>query len=193
MKHAIALIVAATALSGCVRFGAEPPPSLLTITSAEQRAADSERTVVAGEAITVSVPLVPQSLANTRMAVADGGTSVAYVKDAVWTEPPARLFQRVLSDTIAAKSGKVVLDPRQFSLDPGIVVSGQLSQFGLDARTNEAVIVFEAAVSSDRGQRVRTRRFEAREPVSEIKPLPASAALNTAANRIAGEIAAWIG
>lgn len=193
MKHAIALIIAATALSGCVSFGAKPPASLLTITSAEQRAADSERNAAAGEAITVSVPIVPLALANTRVSVADGSTSVAYIKDAVWTEPPARLFQRVLSETIAAKTGKVVLDPRQFSLDPGIIVSGQLMQFGIDARRNEAVIVYEAAVSRDRGQQVRTRRFEARVPVSEIAPLPAGAALNTAANRIAGEVAAWVG
>ncbi len=193
MKHAIALIVAATALSGCVRFGAEPPPSLLTLTSAQQPAAGNDRSASSGDAITISVPIVPLALANTRISVADGSTSVAYVKDAVWTEPPARLFQRVLSETIAAKTGKVILDPRQFSLDPGIVLSGQLTEFGIDARSNEAVIVYEAAISRDRGQRVTTRRFEAREPVSEIKPLPASAALNTAANRIAGEVAAWIG
>lgn len=193
MKHAIAIIVAAATLSGCVRFGAEPPASLLTLTSVEQRAAESERNASAGEAITVSVPLVPQSLANTRIAVTDGSTRIAYVKDAVWTEPPARLFQKILSETIAAKTGKLVLDPRQFSLDPGTVLSGQMSQFGIDAQRNEAVIVYEAAVSSDRGQKVRTRRFEARAPVSAIEALPASAALNAAANRIASDVAGWIG
>ena len=36
--------------------------------------------------------------------------SVAYVKDAQWVEAPQRLFQRLLSETVAAKTPLVVLD-----------------------------------------------------------------------------------
>jgi cholesterol transport system auxiliary component len=193
MKQIVAIALGPLLLSGCVSFGGKAPPTLLTVTASEQRPANSERSTLSAGAITVSLPIVPQALANTRVAVADGGTSIAYIKDAFWAEPPARLFQRVVSETIAAKTGKVVLDPRQFSLDPGIILSGQLTQFGIDASRNEAVIVYDAAISRNKGQQVMTRRFEARQPVSEIKPLPASNALNAAANRIAGDIAAWIG
>jgi cholesterol transport system auxiliary component len=193
MKRAVLIMVAAVALGGCVRFGAKPPAALLTLTSAQQIPADTQRTAASGDAITVAVPIVPQSLANTRVAVADGDTSLAYVKDAVWSEPPAKLFQRLLSETISARTGKVVLDPRQFSLDPGIKLTGSLASFGLDARKSEAVVVYDAAMSRDQGRQVVTRRFEARVPYGEILPGPAGTALNAAANKVAEQVAAWVG
>jgi cholesterol transport system auxiliary component len=180
-------------LGGCVSFGAKPPPSLLTLTSAQQIAPDTQRSARTGEAITIGVPVTPQSIATTRVAVADGDTTIAYVKDALWVEPPARMFQRLLSETIAARTGKMVLDPRQFSLDPGIQLTGQLKTFGLDAQKAEAVIIYDAAISRDKGKQVTTRRFEARVPVSEVKPGPAGTALNKAANLIAEQVADWVG
>lgn len=193
MRRALLMLGAALALSGCIRFGAEPPASLLTLTSSQQIAADTQRTATAGDAITVSVPSVPQALANNRVAVADGDTALAYVKDALWAEPPARLFQRLLSETISARTGKVVIDTRALNLDPGVVLTGSLKSFGLDARTSQAVIVYDAAMSRDAGRQVVTRRFEARVPVTAIEPALAGAALNQAANQIAEQVAAWVG
>lgn len=191
MKQAI-LLVAALSLSGCISFGAKPPPSLLNLTSVESIAAGSGQMVRSGEAITIGVPYVPQALASTRLAVIDGETAVAYVKDALFVEPPAKLFQRLLSETVAAKTGRTVLDPRQFALAPGKQLSGGLKAFGIDARANQAVVVYDAAYSPDKGASVRTRRFEARVPVSEVEAKIAGRALNEAANKVAVEVAAWL-
>lgn len=189
---ALVIAVATLPLAAC-SLGGKLPPSLLNLTSAERLPADTARTVGAGEAVTIGIPLVPQAISGTRLAVNDGETAVAYVKDAVWVEPPARLFQRLLSETVAAKTGRVVLDPRQFSFDPGVVLSGQLKSFGVDARRNEAVIVYDAAMSRNRGNQVMTRRFEARVPVAAVEAAESGAALNRAANQVANQVAAWLG
>ena len=121
-----------------------------------------------------------------------GATALAYVKDAVWAEPPARLFQRVLSETVAARTGRVVLDVRQLALDQGLQVTGTLSAFGIDPNAGAAVVIYDAAMTVDHGRTVRTRRFEARVPLGEIKPDSVGRALNAAANKVAEDVAGWI-
>lgn len=180
-------------LSGCFSFGADPPPTLLTLTPAAAIAPGTAQTASAGEAITVAVPSVPQALATPRVPVHASDTSIAYVKDAQWVEQPNQLFQRLLSETIAARSGRPVLSPRQFSFDPGTRLAGQLLMFGIDAATNEAVVTYDAAVSRSGGSSVETRRFEARAPVTEIEREAVGVALNAAANQVAADVAGWIG
>lgn len=190
MKHAALAFGLAFALSGCISFGAEPPNQLLTLTAAQAVAPGAVQTVASGEAVTVLWPSVSTELATTRVPVQATPTSIAYLKDAQWVEAPNRLFARLLAETIEARTGKPVLSGRQFAFDPGMRVSGQLLRFGVDAAGNSAVVTFDAAVA--RGSDIRTRRFEARVPVSRIKAEPVGVALNQAANQVAAEVADWI-
>lgn len=189
MTRALIAIALAGALTACIRFGPEPPEALLRLTPAQQIAPGTSQTVAPGEAITVFPPAVPAELANNRIPVRTG-TSVAYVKDAQWVEPPNRLFQRLLADTITARTGRPVLSGRQFVVDPGMRVSGQLQAFGVDEATRAAVVTYDAVAI--RGTDVRTRRFEARVPVAQIATGPVSVALNQAANQVASEVADWL-
>lgn len=190
MKHAALAFGLVFALSGCISFGAEPPNQLLTLTAAQAVAPGAVQTVASGEAVTVLWPGVSTELATTRVPVQATPTSIAYLKDAQWVEAPNRLFARLLAETIEARTGKPVLSGRQFAFDPGMRVSGQLLRFGVDAAGNSAVVTFDAAVA--RGSDIRTRRFEARVPVSRIKAEPVGVALNQAANQVAAEVADWI-
>ncbi|MEK6638845.1 MAG: ABC-type transport auxiliary lipoprotein family protein [Pseudomonadota bacterium] len=187
------IIAAALPLSACISFGAKPPPSLLTLTSATAPTANAGRSVNASEAITVAVPAVPQAIASTRVPVSVNATAIAYVEDAVWVEAPARLFQRLLSETITAKTRKTVLDPKQSALVPAMQLTGQLLRFGVDETTSDAVIVYDAVLTHDAGKTVMTRRFEARSKAATITAKPVGDALNLAANSIATDIATWVG
>ncbi|HEX8574594.1 MAG TPA: ABC-type transport auxiliary lipoprotein family protein [Allosphingosinicella sp.] len=184
-------LAAALALSGCLSFGPKVPPTLMRLT-ADAELATSSRTSPPAEAITVVPPTAPAELNTPRVPVRTGATSVAYVKDAQWVEAPSILFARLLSETIAAKSGRVVLDPKQFTFDPGQRLTGTLQTFGLDADRMEAVLVYDAAVLRGKDA-VETRRFEARVPVAALDAANAPAALNRAANQVAAEVAAWVG
>lgn len=191
LKLALAL-PAAVALSGC--FGGSAPDQLLTLTAAAPRPVATPRTAGQGEAITVAVPSLPQALRTNRIPVYVNETTIQYLADAVWVDQPDELFARLLGDTIAARTGRVVLDPGQYSHDPGTRITGTLVRFGLDPNQMQVVIVYDAAMA--RGGPtggVVTNRFEARLPVAEATPAAVAPALNQAANQLAAEVAAWIG
>lgn len=201
-KLAPIALLAPFVLGGCIRFGAEPPSSLLTLTPAAGIAVGQTADSASAKSITISVPLAAQELAVTRVPVRSGATNIAYLKDAVWVEAPSRLFARLLSDTVSARTGRVVLSVRQSLSDPGARLGGELRQFGLDATTSEAVVTYDATLVRDRPapasgarapQTFEKRRFEARVPVAAIDAAAAGTALNAAANQVAGEVADWIG
>jgi len=185
---------AALALAGCISFGAKPPPSLLTLSPQTPVPVGPLQGAGAGAGtVTIAVPVVPQTLAQPRVPVQSTPTTVAYVKDAIWAEPPARLFARLLSDTLTARVGRVVLSPAQSTIDPGAQLGGELRGFGLDATTREAVVTYDATLLRNGRPGVEKRRFEARVPVAAIDAPSAATALNQAANQVAGEVADWVG
>lgn len=187
-----AMLLAAP-LAGCITIGAKPPPSLLTLhsdgglTVGETQRSDAAKTIMIG------VPVTSQELATMRVPVQSGGTAVAYIKDAQWVEPPARLFARLLSDTVTAQTGRVVLSHRQSQLDPGAQLTGELRAFGVDEDTHEAVVTFDASLMRGGEPVFEKRRFEARVPVSKIDATDIAGPLNQAANKVAVDVAAWVG
>ena len=131
---------------------------------------------------------------QTRFAAAEAALrgARAYLQDAVWVDRPARLFGQLVAETIRSRSGRVVVDGD----DPGVNATdrlhGSLRSFGYDARSREAVVVFDAVRNGD-GSAVVSRRFEARVAVAEPEAGFVGPALNRAANQVAGEVAEWIG
>ncbi len=192
MKAPIA-VLPALLLAGCISFGASPPESLLTLTPEAAVAVGQSQTSATAPTITVAVPSVPQSLATARIPVQATPTSIAYVKDAAWAEPPARLFARLLSDTVSTRTGRVVLVPGQSTVDPGARLGGELRAFGVDAASNEAVATYDATLIRGDTVAVEKRRFEARVPVAAIDAASSGVALNQAANQVAAQVADWVG
>lgn len=179
-------------LGGCVKFGDKPPPSLLTLKAADQIAPDAARVASDSNTLVVLPPTVPQMLATDRLAVRTSDTSVAYLKDARWSEAPARLFADLLGDTIAARTDRVVIDRRQYALAPGARLTGQLDAFELDTSRGEVVVIFDATFAPGDGKPLAVRRFEARVKSPSEKPNAVGRALNDAANQVAAAVADWV-
>jgi cholesterol transport system auxiliary component len=180
-------------LSACFG-GGSAPDQLYTLTAAQPRPVATPRTAGQGEAITVAVPTLPQALRTNRIPVYVNETTIQYLTDAVWVEQPGALFARLLGETISARTGRVVLDPNQYSNDPGTRITGTLVKFGLDPAAMQVVIVYDAAMArGGPSGGVVTNRFEAHLPVADATPASVAPALNQAANQLAGEVAAWIG
>lgn len=184
------------ALGGCLSFGGKPPESLLALTPAQTLAVGEARTA-SGNSVSVGIPSVPQEAASQRVPIRATDTSVAYLKDAQWVEPPNRLFTRLLVEVVGARTGRLVVGPRGYRAGANRL-DGDLKMFGVDAGTREAVVTFDATfaepgATADAEGRYRKRRFEARVPVSTIEPQPVGTALNQAANQVAAEVADWIG
>ena len=174
LRTPLTLALGALLLSGCVSFGGKVPPFLLTLDADAAPAAGEARTASDAATLTILIPAAPQKLRTTRIPVQQDDASVAYVKDAQWVEAPQRLFQRLLSETVAARTNRVVIDEGQYLTAPGEQLAGQLMEFGVDARSNEAIVVYQAMRVGAGGKTVTQHRFEAREPIGgriEAKPV----------------------
>lgn len=180
------------ALGGCISLGGKVPPYLLTLDAAAAPQVAAPRTASEANVLTILIPTAPQKLKTTRIPVQQADDTVAYVVEAQWVEAPTRLFQRLLSETVMARSNRVVLDEGQYLTAPGDQLAGQLLEFGVDARTNEVVAVYQAMLVTAGGKSVTQKRFEARERIAAVESKAVGAALGVAANRIAADVAAWL-
>ena len=178
-------------LAGCISFGAKPPESLLSLTPASSVAPGTAINGDVAQAIAVLVPDAPARLDVTRVPVQVDDTQVAYVKDAVWVDKPARLFRRLLGETIRARTGRLVIDNDDAALTPKNQLRGTLVDFGYDARTSSVVVTYDA-IRDVNGTQVMTRRFSATVPGVVAEAAPVGAALNLAANQVANEVADWL-
>lgn len=172
--------------------GGRVPETLLTLTPEAQAPAQMARSASASEAVTVELPTVAEELNQLRVPAHEGPTAVTYIKDLQWVDRPNRMFQQLLTETIRRTTNRVVLDPRQANLDPGVKVSGALQRMGYDATSGQVVIIYDAVLSREGGTRVETRRFQASAP-AEGTAETVGPALNQAANAVAGQVATWIG
>lgn len=195
MKNMRALLplAAALPLAACLSFGAKPPPTLMSLAAETTVAVGAAHSTRATEGVSIAVPSAPQSLMTPRVAVQTSPTAIAYLKKAQWVDAPNKLFRNLLAEVVAAKTGRVVADNRNFSVAPDTRLNGRLLNFGLDAPSQNVVVTYDAALVRKEGGPVETRRFEARVPVTAQDGSSVALALNRAANQVAGEVAGWIG
>lgn len=192
MRNLLLPLLLATSLSACVNLGQKAPARLLSLTPQNSLDAGTVRTSATGRSLIVAIPETPRALETSRIPVQIDDVSVAYVEDGQWVDQPARLFQRLLSETIAVKTDRVLLDPGQFSGEPGTRLEGELLLFGVDARTHQAVVTYDATLLASDGAAVMKKRFSASQPVDVIKPAQVGKALNDASNDVAMQVAGWV-
>ncbi len=178
------------ALSGCISLGAEPPASLLTL-SPETSAPVGPGSGTAQPVIAILTIDTPAKLDVLRVPVAVSDTEIAYLQEAYWIEKPARLFRRLVGETIRSRGQAMVVDGDNTATLATLTLKGTLIDMGYDAPTSSAVVRFDA-VRIDKDGKVTTRRFEARETGVIAETRAVGAALNVAANKVAAEVADWV-
>ncbi|AWW73904.1 ABC transporter [Erythrobacter sp. KY5] len=191
-----ALVGASLALSACVSVGgSEPPDSLLSLTPTAMAPAGSgashNRAGNETSAIAVLTPEVPAKIDVQRVPVNVSDTEIAYLQEAVWVEKPARLFRRLLGETLRTRGSMLVLDGEDSPTVATRYLRGSLIEMGYDAPTSSVVVSFNAVLTSDDGT-VTSRRFEAREEGVLAEVSAVGPALNRASNTLAGEVADWV-
>ena len=185
----------AAAISGCslgslLGGGGKPPPVLFTLTS-EAPVAVPARSAAVGETVTIRTPVIPKELRALRVPVQISPTHVQYVTDLQWVDTPDKLFQSLIEETVRRTTSRVVLDPAQSALDPGLIVTGQLNRFGYDAQAGMVVVQYDASIATQGGTHVESRRFES-SLAADGTAETVGPALNSAANRVALDVARWI-
>lgn len=191
------LVAGAAALGACsvsslLGGGGKAPTTLATLTPEAPDPGNIARNAAAGQAVTIQSPIIPNALRTVRVPVQVSPTDLQYVTGLQWVDTPDKLFQDLLEETVRRTTNRVVLDPNQTGIDPGIVLQGELDRFGYDAQTGQVVVAYTASLPTGDGAQVQTRRFEATAPADGTGP-SVGAALNRAANEVARQVAQWIG
>jgi cholesterol transport system auxiliary component len=189
---ALALALTGCSIGGLLGGGGKPPTTLVTLTPEAPAPAQIQRSAAAGQAVSIQVPTYAKELGAVRVPVQVTPTDVQYIANLTLVDMPASLFQNLLAETVRRTTNRVVLDPGQTTLDPGLTVTGVLQRFGYDASTREVVVSYDAALSTAGGNRVETRRFTASATADGTAP-SVGPALNRAANQVAQDVAKWIG
>ena len=190
---AVGLLAATSALGGCVSFGgAEPPPYLLSLKPDQKLSAGAMQSGPQTGSLVVALPAAPQKLNTIRVPVQTSGMGIAYLKDAVWVDKPARLFQDLLSETIAARNGLLVLTAAQAGGRAETYITGELVNFDLDGPSLTVTVTYDA-VKMTKDKPVAKKRFEDSESVFAAEPGPVGEGLNRAANKVAADVAEWVG
>jgi cholesterol transport system auxiliary component len=184
----------ALSLAGCggLLGGGKPPATLDSLTPEAAEPVAVARSAAAGQAVTIARPTVARELGTVRVPVQVTPTNVEYVAKMQLVDTPANLFASLLAETVRRTTNRVVLDPGQTTLDPGLLVSGALQRFGYDAATGQVVVTYDGSLSTAGGSRVETRRFTATAP-ADGTAASVGPALNRAANQVALDVARWIG
>jgi cholesterol transport system auxiliary component len=188
----MALALGGCSLGGMLGGGGKPPTTLVTLTPEAAEPGQIARTAAAGQAVTIAVPAADKELSAVRVPVQVAPTDVQYVANLTLVDVPARLFANLLAETVRRTTNRVVLDPGQTSLDPGLTVSGVLQRFGYDAASGQVVVTYDGSLSTAGGNRVETRRFTATAP-ADGTAASVGPALNRAANQVALDVAKWVG
>lgn len=194
---AAAALLAPALLAGCgplVQVGGNAPaPDALLVLRADAPRPEWAGPAALGDTLAVAVPDVPAELQTMRLPVQVSAATLQYLAGASWSEQPNRQFQRLLADTLAG-AGVAVIDSRGGNVAAARALTGHLREFGLDVRGAPVVRVrYDAQLAGPRGAgSVALRSFAAEEKVASQQPADVAAALNRAANRLAGEVAVWI-
>jgi cholesterol transport system auxiliary component len=188
----VAVVAAAMALTGCISLGAEPPAQLLNLTPANPAPAGSAASGDIDAAVAILDLQTPQKLNVTRVPVVVDGSNLAYLKDAEWVEKPARLFGRLLADTVRAKGSRLVVSGTDLEYAAATKLSGTLAAMDYDSTRGSAIVRFDAVLQTGERQ-ILTRRFESEVTGIAAEPVAVGAALNTAANDVADQVAEWVG
>lgn len=189
---ALSALLALAACGPLVQIGGnDKPPAMLLTLRADTGPPAAGTDAATAKTLVVAVPMAIGALQTLRIPVTTANTELQYLTGAQWSEQPNRLFRRVIADTIAAR-GMVVLDPLQRVPAGARLLTGTLVEFGLDVRAAPTVRVRFDAILSTGGAQVAARRFEASATPASQTPESVAAALNQAANQVAGEVAAWV-
>jgi cholesterol transport system auxiliary component len=196
LRTTAALIALALALGACslggMLGGGKAPTTLVVLTPEAPDPGQIARTAVPGQAVTIAVPHVSRELNNVRVPVQVNPTDVQYVTDLTLADTPDRLFAGLLAETVRRTTNRVVVNPEQPGLDPGLTVTGVLQRFGYDAASGQVVVQYDGSLAVPGGNRVETRRFTATAP-ADGTAATVGPALNHAANQVALDVAKWIG
>ncbi len=177
-------------LSGCIIGGSTAPNAIFDLSAP----ADPDVRYQSNAQILIPKPRAIQALATSNIAVVSDGNEISYFPKVVWSDELPNLVQANLVETFE-NSGRI----KAVGLPgEGLLINYQISTeiraFQLNVSGGRRAIVSIAAkIINDRnGRVVATEIFRAEVPVPSDQPAAAVLGMNSAANAVFTDIAAWV-
>ncbi len=98
----------------------------------------------------------------------------------------------MLAETIRARGSRMVVGGGELEYVAQTQLGGQLVAMDYDALSGSVVVRYDAVLELPEG-RILTRRFEDRVSGVPAEATAVGAALNEASNRVAAQVADWVG
>lgn len=185
-------LIAAVLLAGCVSIGGgKTPDRLIALTPESTAPAGNIGAGTVAEALVVLTPDTDRRLDVQRVPVQVDDATIAYLKDAIWVERPARQFRRLLAETIRARGNRLVVESSDIETGGRVTLSGRLLEMGYDSPTRSVIVRYDATRRDPDGK-LEAQRFEAIMPDVAPDVRAVAPALNQAANDVARQVSDWL-
>lgn len=193
MKRAYQLIVpvALALISACSILPKADPSDVYRLASAQ---ATSQGTPVSWS-LRVTKPQTSEFLDSPRIAVVPNGDLISSYANSRWSDPAPVLLRNRLLDGFQRDGRVTLLSTDDTNLQADYELGGQLQAFQSEYRGNavEVVIRLDARLVRGSDQRIlASRRFEARQPVSDTQVPAVVAAFGQAGDQLNKQVVDWV-
>ncbi|MGR0140227.1 MULTISPECIES: ABC-type transport auxiliary lipoprotein family protein [Pseudomonas] len=193
MKRAYQLIVpvALALISACSILPKADPSDVYRLASAQ---ATSQGTPVSWS-LRVTKPQTSEFLDSPRIAVVPNGDLISSYANSRWSDPAPVLLRNRLLDGLQRDGRVTLLSTDDTNLQADYELGGQLQAFQSEYRGNavEVVIRLDARLVRGSDQRIlASRRFEARQPVSNTQVPGVVAAFGQAGDQLNKQVVDWV-
>ncbi len=188
----LGLVAALSACGPLVKIGEDgPPPARFSLAAVLPAAASAPSTA----ALTLRIDDIeaPQELALDRLVVRNGTQQIEYLKDMRWTDKPTRLMRPLLAEHVKAlRPEALIMSATQLEPAAQYQLSGRLVAFQVQRDSGKAIVRMDVLLQSPRSKAVFARSFTSEAPTAVTSAASMAAGINTAANAVAADIAAWV-
>ena len=193
MKRAYQLIVpvALALISACSILPKADPSDVYRLASAQ---ATSQGTPVSWS-LRVTKPQTSEFLDSPRIAVVPNGDLISSYANSRWSDPAPVLLRNRLLDGLQRDGRVTLLSTDDTNLQADYELGGQLQAFQSQYRGSavEVVIRLDARLVRGSDQRIlASRRFEARQPVSNTQVPGVVAAFGQAGDQLNKQVVDWV-
>ena len=193
MKRAYQLIVpvALALISACSILPKADPSDVYRLASAQ---ATSQGTPVSWS-LRVTKPQTSEFLDSPRIAVVPNGDLISSYANSRWSDPAPVLLRNRLLDGFQRDGRVTLLSTDDTNLQADYELGGQLQAFQSQYRGSavEVVIRLDARLVRGSDQRIlASRRFEARQPVSDTQVPGVVAAFGQAGDQLNKQVVDWV-
>jgi cholesterol transport system auxiliary component len=189
----LALAAALALTSACSILPKSDPSDVYRLPSAQNSALANHSTMLHWS-LRLAKPQTSEALNNPKIAVIPQGDLISSYKASRWSDPAPMLLRNRLLDGFQRDGRVPLLSTDDSNLQADLELGGNLQAFQTEYQGSAASVVVRLDALLVRGydQRIlASRRFEVRQPLSDVKVPAVVAGFGQASDQLTAQVVAW--